>query len=273
MYQSDREGYQGTGRFGARSMLVIVGMLVSVVTVGGIGTSVLNNARDSSGMAAAFAELEANPGTGEIFRVLKVEFPADYALLKQDLEQIALKTRDGDAVARAARDWTAKFRLDNFDSVMRNDRATIRNIFNLTGVANEALAAYDKRLCADVAMGRPVLLPRGMDQAVMQALSASGAAVFRAIKSGRTLPARVQAEPSKADMAAFVKALQAATSPRLFDAIVSPDRLQSVSQDEQCQADLAIHEAVSTMPEPGASTIAAFILRETVKAERAALRQ
>jgi len=271
MYQPDQEGYQATGRFGARTVLVIVGILVSFLTVGGIATSVLKHARDRNSVAAAFAELETNPGTREVFQVMKIEFPSDYALLKQELERVALKTRDSKAVGQAARDWTAKFRLDNFEMVMRNDRATLRNIFNLTGDANAALAAHDTALCADIAMGRPVLLSKDTDPAVMRAMSANGAAVFRAIKSGRSLPARPQPAPSKADMEKFASALRGETSPRMFNAIVTPDLLESLPPDEQCQAGLAIHDAVASMPEPGASTIAALILLETANAERVAL--
>jgi hypothetical protein len=269
MYQSGGDGYQSEGRLPARTVLVVFGTLALLVVVGGLATVALNYVRDRNSIAAAFAEVETNPGTREMFQVLKVEFPADYASLKREIERVAFETRDAAAVGRAAQAWTVKFRLDNFDMVMRHDRATLRNIFNLTGAANEALAAHDVRECANLAMGRPLMLPRGTDPAVMQALSASGAAIFRAIKAGRTLPARPQPVLSEGDSAAFVKALHATTSPRLFNAIVAPDLLASLPPDEQCQANLAIHDAVSTMPEPAASTIAAFILFEAAKAERA----
>lgn len=202
----------------------------------------------------------SNPGTRDLWQIIKTEYPQDFDALISQLRAIEPAKREDDEVVKAvAGQW-----LQEFFATVGPDaiKAPADELLAWSAAEHELYATLQRGAvpqCAGMTMGQFVVIDE-RNAAATAAVTRRNAAMIRAASAGKRNP-QVYGEPDDAAFLRYGDAIAATgIDPQLHATLGSEAAMQALTPAQQCELGVAIYAALTALPDDVEPEMAAYML-------------
>lgn len=202
----------------------------------------------------------AEPSMQELFTTIRTNYPEDFAILVQQLQDANIATPGNEALSEEiSAAWLQEFFAKVGPDSVRAPSAELIAWSLTEGELYAALQRSSANECAAMTMGEWVLVDES-NVAASAAIVRRNTAMVRASAAGRDNP-QTYDKPSEADLNRLGDSIAATgIDPELQAVIGSDVEMAALSPDEQCKIGVAFYTGISELPDDEEPKIAAYML-------------
>jgi hypothetical protein len=207
------------------------------------------------------AMFEQNQADREVAHALKANFPSDYQAMLRRLADSA-RTNGKAAVMREAASFAERFIRSKANAIMAAPDRELQRLGGAEATLVRALHDENVTQCADYTL-RGFGPNTRLSPAIVALVSRISVILIEAARAGEQSGGTPRPTLSQTDGQAWlaeVRAMNASAADQIQNHVV--DRQPPAVQ---CEAGLAVYEAVTHLPGPTAANVTAFMIRQTLE--------
>lgn len=197
---------------------------------------------------------------GELYVVLKEEFPEDYGRFKTEMISVVQRGGDSSEGFDMGRRFIRQFLVAHRSEFTRSPEAELLRARDLNIRTIELLAGESDELCAHFAMSGLRQDDRPSSR-TLKRMAQAGVAQLRAIAAGRDNPTP-RDEPTEQDSNQFIASLSSAglTDAEIDMFLAGGPALEAQPIDRQCEMGLALYRGLADVPPAASARLSAALL-------------